>query len=387
MDSTDDSTTDQQILQVTAGKIETPLIANETHGPSDDPASGLVRTGNSVYARKKTVSQVRAHVEACANLTIKRNLTVVPGGETVRTDIEELLFGDEHHPFFTKRFFDVKNRYEYWSVDDFTIQVQATANWLLAGGVLVVAYTHDPVRENKKPITRQCDMYMTRITDNQKINIPIRTDWFYCCKRLKPVEPFHQDLRFTSPGVVNFHVRGLGGTQEDYKTTVTITANVKFAVPSLILPEYMENDAYAAIFRYLKIDPAFAPITQPAKPLPGQTTIIQFKMIGTIAFDTPKSRHLHSPITFTESVRLNYKLTHETLPTIHRCMEFNSIVYKLEPGTDTALLGFTLNPPQGYTVALEPSAQTTLLSIPQLAQAIVLDTIPAPQDLSTLINI
>lgn len=370
MDATDDTKTDQQPLVEVLDKVDTPSTLNVTAGPLTDPASGISHA-NTVWQRKRTVHQVRNQRPACANVNIRRNLNVVPGGETTFASISDILFPE------SSRFFLVKKRYEYWAVDKLSIQIQATANWLTAGGVLVLSYTHDPLR-NKHNISRQCDMYMTRITDTQKVNIPVRLDWFYSNDHGLSTPDTNDSARFCSPGSLQFQVRGLGGKEESYQATVTIHANVKFASPTIILPP-AHTDLTDLVLDNLKLDPTFTPITQPAKPVAGDTTLIQFKIIGYVgpSDTTDNQRFCKSPTTFSQGIRLRYNLNHASLATIHRHAEFFSIVYTLEPGSDANLLTISIKPPQGYAVSLPLDPKTDLIDFQIGTRAVVQRTAAA----------
>jgi hypothetical protein len=157
-------------------------------------------------------------------------------------------------------------------------------------------------------------------------------------------------------------VRGLGGKHESYQATVTIHANVKFASPTIILPRTSVGFT-DLILEDLKLDPTFSPITQPAKPVAGDTTLIQFKIFGYIGpSDNPDNkRYCESPTTFTQGIRLKYTSNTTNLPTIHRHAEFFSIVYALEPGSDKNLLTISIKPPQGYAVSLPLDPKTDLV--------------------------
>lgn len=223
----DDSTTDSLPLRDVHKVVETPSVSNTTDGNKTDPASGLTR-GDLVWERKKTVSQcINVSETGQAVYTIRSNVPLLGEYATAVWDLHDFVSDLVPHNIWYK--------YEHWSIENFTVQIQATANWLSKGGSAVVSYVHDPMREATavSDPARQADMYMTRITDTQRINIPVRTDWFYLQKTLTSGK---NQERFISPGGIKIYRRGLGLHDQQYQVVASIHATIRFATTSLVMP-------------------------------------------------------------------------------------------------------------------------------------------------------
>jgi len=224
MDAFDDSVTDQQSLKNVTNKVDSLAVSNLTDGPLTGPASGLEKLGPLVWERKRGVSQLVNNQSSCAEYNIRYNYNIQGGETTNRKSLRDVLLSIIPEEVFYG--------YERYQVCNFTMQVSSVCNWLKEGGALVWSYGHDPTRTTAKSmLTRQCDMYMTRITDCQKINIPVRSDWFYVC------DSRDLDARFTDPGILYTAIRGDDENLIEYKVLLTLTCDVKFSVPTLVFKD------------------------------------------------------------------------------------------------------------------------------------------------------